>query len=544
MGALGDYVHLSRLGYKGDLNSRRTPFITTYSDALKKKKAQIEKWMAQEKNTDVLKAYKNELDKNLAIIKTIDENAVDGKSLSEYANVEQQYIDAGLQGLVRNLGIEFIKQDRIAGIFAKNGGSLTRGGAAASVNYGSPNSKRKTVVQYQNINRLNDRIRSAIIKAIGDAVQNLNNINNISPQEYLKISENNLKKLAFNADTIINSKTKTSSSVVSTKSGGTSVAEIEQEIYKYVSYVKKDLMAKDPEVAKKFAADITTLATFLTLSDNLAAFQGDIGEKLVEVTATKMESIAGHAISESMQIGGNDSYRGLLGSNFIKSYYYDESEMLKQISNNNKGHIEITQNGPFLTSMDTKQKELVDVKITFKDNTQPILASVKNWNLKEDSNTHREVKGNFLNYMQSENDGNFMNHFLNLNAAGSQRGRSEFAKERAEINVVIKQLMAMKLLFGYNTDISTGKLTEANTFVVINNAEYESYVISAPDMIKKVMQKKIHTKSIIDTDAILESNKWQPYITTRLINVIKSLNYISIIRLTQNDLNDASVKVD
>ena len=216
------------------------------------------------------------------------------------------------------------------------------------------------------------------------------------------------------------------------------------------------------------------------------------------------------------------SARGLYTSNFIPDANYEALINARYQQDKRFGNL-------YVKTADNVQDK-VDVSITLEDG-ENINLSVKNYSLRK-GRKFSFISANALGLIQNENDDNFINHFYNLNGiAGLQN-----SKDRKDINILMKKILLAKLIAGYNTQTGNGNMKEANYFVVIDNKNYTVKIYSMSKLLKALFNNNKYNKIQLPTN-LISANKWQPNISTRLNNIMKTMAFQVNANITENELS-------
>lgn len=508
MSALGDYVHLTVEGYTGEIGNRRKPFYSSFQSSLTKKHNQYRNWLYKQEDNKKLKKLELDLQNQLDIIKQLDDKYKNAKASSRQS-MEKDFIDAGLLDLYDNLKGKYLIADLVQSMTK---GILSYQGAAAAYNYGSG----KTAFQKQNIANANARIKESILTILNqytdDVLQNVSK-NTISQQKLaseITKCANQIQQLRFTIRGSYNS----------LSIDGNNYERLEKKIEKCFLDIfnELDLNKKNKAIKGQLKRDLKNFIDGLKESVSLTTHEGEISESLVTTVARKSVSLGA---KEAIKIGDISSQRGYAKSFFIPSIELEELAKQGNFSTYSK-------HGEFLALSTAAQQEKIDVKIEFKDNSEPLKISVKNYNL---SSYSIKIGGeNFLALMQTENNENFLNHFLNINALSKKKNYDKQIRKRdvENINNLVKQILIIKQFTGLNVLTNNGQMNDANTFVVFDNKTYEVYVCSMQQILSVILNKNNSNfdnnfKILIDNIAL--SNTKQLAITTRLVHILRELNY-------------------
>lgn len=267
-------------------------------------------------------------------------------------------------------------------------------------------------------------------------------------------------------------------------------------------------------------AELNGLVSVLSAGIEGTAFKGDIGEAIANIAGQNLGAIAGSKVQQVLTEGAKTSNRGYNKAFFTANT--DFNKLLNKKTNNQIGNFLITSSA---------LQDKVDVSIQLK-NQKEISLSVKNYGEKSMQKGFMFESAHLLELLQNENDDNFINHYLNLNAI---RGLTNSA-EKKQINILIKKIIAAKIIAGYNYYTQNGNMKEADYFVVINNTTYTAEVYSMKDIFEKLINTGKYDNIKLPTNFISQ-NKWQTHMSTRLTNVMKVLAANSgSLTITQSDL--------
>lgn len=508
MSAIGDYIHLTYNGYVKKQGKHSAPYKDSAASAIAQRQSRFEEWLEKQGGTDI-KNLEQEMQKDLDMLKGMINRSSSGNQ-SEYNQAQKQL----LEDIMNILPDKYIKFDIVQ---AAAVGALGKGGAIS----GS-----------QNIGGQGTATQQAAAARITQQMQEY--INNFTDTLYKKLERLNSAK---DKTTIvsINSEIKKQTQIflqkveglqkISGKGGGvgaqylTASGEYKNTINKIYQRIKKTIVEGE---SQELLNDLATYAKVLKYGVEGTAFIGDVGEAIATAAGIKAGKIANKEVVSAVMEGMLGSARGLYTSNFIPDANYEALINARYQQDKRFGNL-------YLKTADNVQDK-VDVSITLEDG-ENINLSVKNYSLGK-GRKFSFISANALGLIQNENDDNFINHFYNLNGiAGLQN-----SKDRKDINILMKKILLAKLIAGYNTQTGNGNMKEANYFVVIDNKNYTVKIYSMSKLLKALFNNNKYNKIQLPTN-LISANKWQPNISTRLNNIMKTMAFQVNANITENELS-------
>lgn len=239
---------------------------------------------------------------------------------------------------------------------------------------------------------------------------------------------------------------------------------------------------------------LNNILAILNFSTNSSHEAGVIGEELTAAVAAKLlgnaEVFTEKAVKDAVVVGGQGSIRTIDTKNFAGS------DWQKILDNKNLQWTGKNLNVIALTG-NMKVMDKMDVAITFNDNSSTGL-SVKNYNeyVAFERGITLAKQTSLLWLLQNDNQKDFVNHWLNLNAHRvSSKSKVDIGymsklnslKEQTGINQAMNKLLALKALVG--NDMS--KAPEVFVYIHRPNRGQPRVVIKTMDEMLDMIQNSI-----------------------------------------------------
>ena len=509
MSAIGNYVHLTYSGYVEKTGAKKSPYFDNFGNSIDKKQRKFDNWINKQNTGKILNQLEKETNKALQLLKRFK----DSKGNRDHSmNAEEQlYINTLLEDLWAQLETKYLRIDKIR---AASAGLIQSGGYYLGKYTGEE--KASQTLQVQSIHRINQQLQDLL----NNTLQNLSSsLTNLTQDDLmLKDIKQEVKITQQNIDNFINqlqiqNKSFNSSDLVNASQ------QLNGLFQNLANKIKNIDLYKNIDIE----SEINNLADDLYLNLSANQYKGDISEALIATIAQRMSAVAGSNIEKAIVSGNERSQRGIDTSFFDSSINWEaalEGKKFKQ------------PYGDFIVSADSVQDK-VDVKIETSKGRHAYI-SAKNYNLKSLSRGATNKSASFLTLIQNENEDDFINHYLNLNAVhGNWRSLRPSANT---INDLLKKITMAKLITGYNTVTGANGATmdSANVFAIFNSDTYEVKYYNMEDVLKGVMKSMRYQMIKIPT-FFYDSNWKQVEANIRISNLIRQLNTSVSYTLLESD---------
>lgn len=475
MSAIGDYIHLTYEGYimGPTLGSGNPPFFGGGS-------RREGNWQSSHRNKE--RQYKNKKNKMRSNVT----KQLEKQTNNVLKNLQQMQLAKTAQtaDMITNAVLEDLHADLLDSVYKNlNWDSLVKMGALNSQYMISPSSFQVT----------KERTPEQAQKQLEQSFNILYNGIHNHLSEFLKYNENfvNIKEVKHSLN-----KTK------DTFTNFLNQVKVEQNYadFKNSHYLKQTLNNLLGDLQKAIDLD-ANLAQHFPIQDiinnimqgavkGVAAnrYKGDIAEMLLKEVALHLDNHIDTQVKEALVVGGQSSQRGLQ-----KSYFEGVPIDIVMDGEPAKNEKEFEKNfGQDFIVKGSSAQEKIDVSISMLDNARSVRASVKNY---KTNPTIKNASASLLSLIQNENDYDFVNHFLNLNAIKDIR-RTHLSS-RNEANDLMKKFCIMKLITGYNTIVGQGQVMEAaNAFVVFDSDKYKVKIYNMQEVLNKLEQNRMNGLSL------------------------------------------------
>ena len=459
--AIGDYIHLSYAGYvKGpEQGSGRSPFFSNYGKSLYTKQRRFENWVNKQ-NSPITKTLEQETQKTLNILKNFKEKKSNGQKISD---TEQLYIDTLLNDIWNHLDSKYLRIDKHAAVAA----GLINSGAFYVGSYTGEGggSQNKQSVAINNINMQIQNLLNNTLFSVTDSISNI-----LGKEKSIKNIQTAVQKTQINIDNFINQ----------LQNQGKSFNSLDfQESSAILNQMFNELTIAIKNTKELDSIDIEGTLNMLleSLNAGMAAnqYKGDISEALVAVMAERLAAVAGSNVQKAFVSGQERSARGINRSYFTSDINWESALGSKKFKQ---------PFGDFIVSADAVQDK-VDIKVELSTGRHAYI-SAKNYSMKSLERGVTNRSASFLTLIQNENDNDFINHYLNLNALRSLSLQSN----RDAINQLLKKIIIAKLITGYNTTTGLNGQTmeNANVFSVFNSTNYTVKYYDMGDVLQGIFK--------------------------------------------------------
>lgn len=456
MSAIGDYVHLTYTGYVEKQGAKRTPYFDNYGTAFYAKQRRFQNWI-QKQNSPIAKTMEKETNKILQLLKRYKSGTV--------TTSEKQYVEALLSDLWEQLDTKYLTIDKVA---AASAGLLQASGFYVGQYTGEKGGKQ--IIQTEAISNINNQLQKLLNNTLDDVFVHVKNLTQDTLT--LKTIEKEIKNTQSNIDNFIAQLQKECKTLNSTDFQQTS--QVLNGLFQNLNNTLKNNSTYDNINLEQ---EINNIAEALNAGLAANQYKGDISEALIAVIGQRLMGVAGSTVEKAIVSGQERSQRGIDTHFFSGDIKWDSALEGKKFKK---------PFGDFIVSADAVQDK-VDVKIELETGRRAYI-SAKNYNTKTLERGVTNKSASFLTLIQNENDHDFINHYLNLNAVhGNWRSLRASAEQ---INNLIRQIIVAKLITGYNTITGQNGQTmdEANIFAVFNSDTYTVKYYDMDDVLLSIIK--------------------------------------------------------
>lgn len=501
---IGDYIHFTYSGYVEKRGAKRPPYFSEYGKSFYKKRRRFENWVNKQKSP-ITEVLEKETQKTLDILKNFKDKK--GNVTAD----EQVFVETLLDELWMYMDSKYFKVDKMA---AASAGLIEAGGyyvGSYTGEGGDHQHKQSNAISGMN-NQLQTILNSTLAN-ISEDIKMISNTNNAKKIQGI------LQQTQVNINNFVNELQKTGKSFKSLDFKESSKL-INNMFADLVKAIKNDKELKSIDIENSLNIILDSLEAGMTANQ----YKGDISEALITVVANRMKDIAGSAIQKAMVTGQQRSSRGL-----DTSYFVDLSSSQWQKALGDKKFKAPYEN--FVVSANAVQDK-VDVKIELSTGKSAYI-SAKNYSMKSLARGVTNRSASFLTLIQNENQDDFINHYLNLNAI---KGKS-LQIDKEVINSFLRKIIAAKLITGYNTTTGgNGQVMDtANIFTVFNSDTYQVKYYDMGKILKGIFNSGSYNSINIPIN-FFDSNDWSIQgAEDRIIKLIKRLNVSTSFTLKEED---------
>lgn len=460
MGAIGDYIHWSRAGYKDKDGHQEGPYLDGAQTAIDNRNDILNRWIIQQGKKNEAKVLEKEIDKILQQLQGFQEksaHAGGGVELHEDAAAQALAAD-----MLRVLPEKYVRMDLVEA-FAL--GTLNKAAYHTATTNIKGSGSELQQVEYKQVKNQIENFLNSYIKNIEDT------INSLETEVYKNDISTYINKIKNATDgflTQVGTMQKNKSTF--TKEFHT----YEKEIKKMYKQLEQIIAKADPNSSTKLMSLCKSLANGLSAGIGANNSIGDIGEAIARLAGEKIGLTLKKEIEDVKTLGTDSSSRGLSTSHF-------SDKVQVQSLTHSKSNKKI---GDFYLTSDSSKQDLVDVQIEFKTGKTMNL-SVKTRKSSKSNVFKIEFEvANILELLQNENHEDFVNHFFNLNAIQGLQNQ----KERKNINILTRKLILAKLIAGYNRTVVGGQQLPADYFVIIDDKKFKAHVIPMRRLLQHIFE--------------------------------------------------------
>jgi len=508
MSAIGDYIHLTYTGYvKGpEQGSGRPPFFDNYGTALTAKQRQFQNWLKKQ-NSPTVSILEKETQKVLNLLKNFRDNR------GNVSESDRKLVENILEDLWAQLDTKYLTLDKIS---AASAGLLQAGGFYVGQYTGESGGKQ--TVQTESISNINNQLQNLLDNTLNDLWVNIKNITEDG------ITLKRIEKEIINTQKNINDfiiKLQNQCKTLNVSDFPQASRELNSLFQNLSNSLKNNKNYDDINIE----AEINTIAEGLNAGLAVNQYKGDISEALISVIAQRLVAVTGSSIEKAVVSGQERSKRGIDTKFFSPDIVWEDALEGKKFKQ---------PFGNFIVSADAVQDK-VDVKIET-TNGRHAYISAKNYSSKSLARGVTNKSASFLTLIQNENQWDFINHYLNLNAVRGKNRRS-IKSNTEEINSLLRQIVLAKLITGYNTITGENEqiMDSANVFVVFNSDNYTVKYYDMDDVLLRVIQKNRYKDLRIPVFFYNSNIMNATDYNTRISNLIKTLNVSVSYTLREED---------
>lgn len=460
MGAIGDYIHWSREGYKDKTGHQAEPYLCDAQSTIDNRNRILNSWVSRQGKSNEAKALKIEIDKILKQLQSFkNQGSQKGGEINLHNDEAAQALAADM---LRVLPEKYVRMDLIEAYALGTLNKKAYGAAAGNIKGSGSDLQR---AEYAQVKQQMELFLNTYIKNIENVVYDDKTAfykSNVS--QYMKQIQNSTNNFLTQVEGLVKNK----------GSFATEFKSYEKEIKKIAKQLEQVVIKADPQGLTNLSQLCKKLVSGLSAGIGAANSIGDIGEAIAHLAGEKIGMTLQQEISNIQTLGTESSHRGI-----NQSYFSDKVQV------QNLTHLKSKQKiGDFYLTSDSAKQDLVDVQIEFSPNNTMNLSIKTRKGSKNNAFKIEFEVANILELLQNENDENFVNHFLNLNAIKGLQNQSE----RKAINAVTRKLILAKMIAGYNRETVKGKQLVADYFVIIDDEKFESYVIPMNRLLQYIFE--------------------------------------------------------
>lgn len=205
-------------------------------------------------------------------------------------------------------------------------------------------------------------------------------------------------------------------------------------------------------------------------------WSGALGESITAVAAKGAEDIGSKAIV--INLGQQESFKAIDRSQILIS---DADLKLR------KGWKVGSNNMIYFSTKETQEK--IDINIEFLDGSSlGVSTKAYSYNTLMKHGIKNKASS-AITLLNNENQENFINHYLNMNSI------KDIPNQEKNVNLItelVKKIILIKLMTGWNTATNKGIMKDANVFFVIDITNYKVYVKEMTDVINAMIGRDAH----------------------------------------------------
>lgn len=517
MGAIGDYIHWSHAGYKEKTGRQEGPYLDGAQAAIDNRNDILNRWVAQQGKKNEAQILEKEIDKILQQLKGFQEKSAHaGGGVELHGDAAAQALAADM---LRVLPEKYVRMDLVEA-FAL--GTLNKAAYHSATNNIKGSGSALQQVEYQQVKQQIENFLNSYIKNIE------NTINSLGTEVYKNDIFTYINKIKNTTDGFL------AHVGAMQKNKGTFEKEFhtyEKEIKKMYKQLEQVIVKADPNSSTQLTNLCKSLVNGLSAGIGANNSIGDIGEAIARLAGEKIGLTLDKEIEEVKTLGADSSHRGLKTSNFSS-----------RVQVKNLTHLKSKQKiGDFYLTSDSSKQDLVDVQIEFKTGETMNLSIKTRKSSKANAFKIEFEVANILELLQNENDGDFVNHFFNLNAIKGLQNQ----KERKNINVITRKLILAKLIAGYNRTVVGGQQLPADYFVIIDDIKFKAHVIPMGRLLQYIFegsgQGALYNKVRLPVN-LITANTYVPGEHGLLIRINNVMKRLAVSTKASYNFNESIVK--
>ena len=517
MSAIGDYIHWSRAGYKDKTGHQEGPYLDGAAAIINQRSAMLDRWVAKQGKKTEAKKLEQEMNKILKQLKSFKEKG--SQKGGDITLHDDEIAQALAEDMLRVLPEKYVRMDLIEA-FALGTLNKAAYGAATGNIKGSGTDVQQA--EYKQVKTQIENFLNTYIKNIEDTMYSLGS------EVYQNDINSYLNRIKDATDGFL-----TQVGTMKARKGtyNTEFHNFEKEIKKLYKQLEQVIIKADPNQSTQLIQLSKALVNGLSAGIGVNNSIGDLGEAIARLAGEKIGLTLGKEIEDVKTLGAEASYRGLNTSHFSN-----------KVQVQNLTHLKSKQKiGDFYLTSDSSKQDLVDVQIEFKTgDTMNLSIKTRKSSGANAFKIEFEV-ANILELLQNENDGDFVNHFLNLNAIQGLQNQ----KERKTINAVTRKLILAKLIAGYNRETVHSKQLAADYFVIIDDEKYKAHVIPMKRLLQYIFegsgQGALYNKVRLPVN-LITANTYIPGKHGLLIRINNVMKRLAVSTKASYNFNESIVK--
>ena len=447
MSAIGDYIHLTYNGYaKGpELGSGKPPFMSNAGAAINAHRRFFYKDV-DNMDSKIIPKLKEEINKKLQLINAFQEQYAGTKDIPEMDEAMQELLSLFMD----KMSDKWFSQDAL--IAAANG--LLSGSGMFSSQAPTSNKTNLTTIQSHSVSTANqqlDKMLNGLLNDINFLVSK-GKVSESEVQTQIKISQSKITNF-------INYLSQ------SNKTLNTADGLVGNQIKNLYSNIQDILInPEDAQIQKDIKSLINAYIKTISSTKTLQNWKGEGGESFTYAVVSAALANAFKSVASLDVVGTTGrSVTGLDSTFFRKFSSKHYNELIRKAQQNTR-----FQYGDFIASSSLTKANKVDVLLQMK-NGSDVGISVKNYGQQTVIKKGFENNvANALTLLQNENgDDNFINHYLNLNSLASKYPDLRQDLNQQEAYKIVKQILIVKLITGYNTISGSNGQTQTTAKLLI-----------------------------------------------------------------------------
>lgn len=515
MSAIGDYIHLTRMGYEnpGEYGYKKDASLLSYKnlEAVYKGRKKIFNQEIQKRTSKDINRIEKEL---RPVIETL--NEIRAGNMKNISPETMEKIEDSLKEVEEQYNKDFMGVD--LGEAVENG-LFGKAGLKAGTNFGvKENYDKKTKTQQQVITNVREKIYEYLTSSFNQIIDIATLVDNQGFSKnklikQLKRKKSNLKKELDKAKMV--------SVKVANQNKRKNKNEYVGKIYlpKSIDKLIQKLLADDEikgnqsivKILEEIEQGIQSLENGMTIQQ----YKGNLSEAFITSYLNAILPVIYKNINSTLRVGQNQNKRGfnssVLNENLKLNLIYEgagKNDRLYVKSNSVYGK--------------------ADLKIIHEQDQGTSTLSLKNYasgSAKKTTNSSND----FFILMQNEN-ADFMNHYITLNAARGKGKASDYGANRAKVNDLVRRIVIAKLLAAVNLTTGEKTIEPVDIFLMIEDTgtKFVLHIFTMKDLLNRIFKsgKYKNQKTRIPEFFFEENVKQEPmteYPVIRISNLLKTL---------------------